>query len=133
MAGARVVRAAMLAMLGLGVGAAKAAENAEHGRELFRAHCMQCHGEKADGRGPLAHRFNPPPANIAATNKSDDYILQIVTLGGEALGRSGMMPEWGLELSGPEILDVVTYLRTVIDADRARRASATASAAGGKS
>jgi cytochrome c oxidase cbb3-type subunit 3 len=122
---------AALCVLMLAAGSAGAAEDAVKGRAVFRAHCMQCHGEKADGNGPLARRFNPPPANIAATKRSDDYLLQIVTLGGEALGRSAAMPEWGLELSGAEILDVVSYLRQVVEDGKAQRAGATASAASG--
>ena len=125
---------AALCLLVLAAGPANAAEVAVKGKAVFRAHCMQCHGEKADGNGPLARRFNPPPANIAATSRSDDYLLQIVTLGGEALGRSAAMPEWGLELSGSEILDVVSYLRQVADDNKAQRARAAASAGtGGKS
>jgi mono/diheme cytochrome c family protein len=47
--------------------------------------------------------------------------MQIITLGGAPLGRSSVMPEWGLELSGAEILDVVTYLRTVVDDRKKQR------------
>jgi len=118
------VRALCGAALALLAGAACAAENVENGRAVFRDHCVQCHGEKADGRGPLASRFKPPPADITASTRSDDYMLQIVTLGGESLGRSSVMPEWGLELSGQEILDVVVYLRQVVD-DNKRRSTAS--------
>jgi cytochrome c oxidase cbb3-type subunit 3 len=108
----RFVCAAALAAVAM---RAPAVEDAVKGRTVFRAHCMQCHGEKADGHGPLAARFNPPPADISVSKRSDDYMLQIVTLGGAALGRSAAMPQWGLELSGDEILDVVTYLRQVVN------------------
>jgi len=118
------LRRALLAALALAALPAAAAEDALKGRDVFRARCVQCHGEKADGHGPLAARFNPPPADISASKKSDDYMLQIVTLGGEALGRSGAMPEWGLELSGDEILDVVTYLRQVVNEKKARTVAA---------
>ena len=104
--------------------AALAADDTRKGEAVFRNHCVQCHGEKADGRGPLAARFNPPPADIGASKRSDDYMLQIVTLGGASLGRSAVMPEWGLELSGDEILAVVTYLREVVD-QRKRTLSAS--------
>jgi mono/diheme cytochrome c family protein len=114
--------AMMLAMVPL---RGHAAEDSMKGKAVFLAHCAQCHGEKADGQGPLAPRFNPPPANIAASKRSDDYMLQIVTLGGAAIGRSSVMPEWGLELSGEEILDVVTYLRQVVNGNKPRAARAT--------
>lgn len=102
--------------------AAPAAEDVARGQAIFRSHCVQCHGEKADGHGPLAPRYKPPPADISSSKRSDDYMLQIVTLGGEALGRSAAMPEWGLELSGDEILDLVTYLRSVVNDKKTRTA-----------
>lgn len=121
----------MMALLPL---QAIAAQDPSKGRTVFRAHCVQCHGEKADGRGPLAPRFNPPPADIAASTRSDDYMLQIVTRGGEAMGRSSVMPRWGLELSGQEIRDVVTYLRQVVEENKSRSAAAaSARMPGGKS
>lgn len=117
-----VARAAVAAAL-LAAQAAPAAEDAVQGRAVFLAHCAQCHGEKADGHGPLAGRFMPPPADISSSRRRDDYLLQIVTLGGKALGRSSAMPEWGLELSGADILDVVTYLREVIERKKALAAA----------
>jgi mono/diheme cytochrome c family protein len=121
------MRAALAAALAFAAGGALAEESVARGRAVFRTNCVQCHGENADGHGPLAARFNPPPADISATTRTDDYLLQIITLGGAPLGRSSVMPEWGLELSGAEILDVVTYLRTVVDD---RRKSRTALAGG---
>lgn len=119
----------LAACLAFAAAGACAAENVERGRAVFRANCAQCHGEKADGHGPLAPRFNPPPADIGASTHTDDYMLQIVTLGGAALGRSEVMPEWGLELSGGEILDVVTWLRQVVNERKSRLASSTGGAA----
>lgn len=115
---------AAFAALAVACATTASAENVARGRDVFRAHCMQCHGEKADGRGPLASRYKPPPADITATTRTDDYLLQIVTLGGEAMGRSAVMPEWGLELSGSEILDVVAYLRQRVNETRRRTAAA---------
>ena len=124
--------AAALVALALLSPQGNAAGDAGKGRAVFRVHCVQCHGEKADGRGPLAARFNPPPANIAATTRSDDYLLQIVRRGGEAMGRSSVMPRWELELSGEQIRDVVAYLRQVVNENR-QRAAAAAPAPGGRS
>ena len=106
----------------------RAAEDVVKGKVVFRGHCMQCHGEKADGRGPLASRYDPPPADIANSTRTEEYMLQIVTLGGQAMGRSAVMPEWGLELSGEEILDVVAYLREVRRDTAAERSKAAAHA-----
>jgi mono/diheme cytochrome c family protein len=116
-----LVRGLAVAILMLAAGGVLADESAVRGRAVFRTNCVQCHGENADGHGPLAARFNPPPADISATTRTDDYLMQIITLGGAPLGRSSVMPEWGLELSGAEILDVVTYLRTVVDDRKKQR------------
>jgi Cytochrome c, mono- and diheme variants len=121
-----IARIALAACIAAAAPATVAAEDAAKGRVLFRAHCVQCHGENADGRGPLAARYTPPPADITVSKRSDDYMLQIVTLGGPSMGRSAAMPEWGLELSGDEILDVVTYLRQVVN--ERKRTVATAQA-----
>ena len=91
------------------------ADMERRGGAAYRRHCVQCHGERADGRGPLAGKYNPPPSNLAASARTDDYKAQIITLGGKAMGRSPVMPEWGLELTGQEILALVSYLRKVSD------------------
>lgn len=121
------VRRALLVGFALGTLPVHGADDAVKGRQVFRSHCMQCHGEKADGHGPLAARFTPPPADISVSRRSDDYMMQIVTLGGAALGRSSVMPEWGLELSSEEIADVVIYLRQVVDQKAAARAGGDSS------
>ena len=116
---------ALLAVLAAG-GAAPAAaqlsdaQRARQGEGVYRNHCAQCHGPRADGQGVLAKRFNPPPSDLAASRRGDDYWLQIITVGGLNMGRSSVMPEWGLELSAQEILAVVYYLREVNDAAVAR-------------
>lgn len=104
------------------------AERAAQGRGVYQRHCAQCHGPDHDGRGIHAERLKPPPSNLAASSRTDDYRLQIITVGGLNMGRSAMMPEWGLELSAQEILAVVVYLREVSE-----RAAARAKAKGGSS
>lgn len=102
------------AMLLAGAGAAPVAGHAgRDGATVFRQHCAQCHGDKGEGDGILANRYTPRPSNLAASTRGDEYRLQIITLGGAALGRSEVMPEWGLELSGQDILAVVEYLRVI--------------------
>lgn len=80
---------------------------------MFQQRCAQCHGNAADGRGPLAARFDPRPSNLVASTRTEDYMAQIITLGGGAMGRSAAMPEWGLELSGQDVLALVEYLATL--------------------
>jgi len=108
----------MIAMLALATtGLARAADDelVRRGEAVYRGHCVQCHGDNADGRGPLAARFRPPPANLRASARTDDYKKKIITLGGKAMGRSDVMPAWGLELSPAEIAALVGYLRRIAD------------------
>jgi cytochrome c oxidase cbb3-type subunit III len=83
------------------------------GAVLFATHCVQCHGAGGRGDGKLAARFNPRPSDLVASRRPEEYKMQIVILGGAALGRSDVMPEWGLELSGQEIYAVVQYLQVL--------------------
>ena len=120
----------MVAMLALAAaGAARADDDEElarRGEAAYRGHCVQCHGVNADGRGPLAERFKPPPANLRASVKTDDYKTKIITLGGKAMGRSEVMPAWGLELTKNEIAALVGYLRKVANESAASKAPRSA-------
>ena len=119
--------AACAALAALGAAGTRAQltdeQRAVQGEGVYRRHCAQCHGPEADGGGILAKRFTPPPSNLATSQRTDDYRMQIITVGGLNMGRSPVMPEWGLELSAQEILAVVVYLRKVSD-DAAVRARA---------
>lgn len=83
------------------------------GERIYQRYCVTCHGEKADGKGPAARLFKPPPADLTASTRSDQYKAQIIRSGGGALGRSASMPPWGQELDEKQIGAVVDYLRGV--------------------
>ena len=85
------------------------------GQVVFKNNCILCHGIKADGNGRASVLLDPPPANLTMSDKNDEYKIQIITLGGAAMGRSTVMPAWGEQLLLPqEIEDVVAYLKTVL-------------------
>lgn len=86
----------------------------KRGEAVFKANCILCHGVKGDGKGRASVLFNPPPANLTASDKNDEYKKMIITYGGAAMGRSPVMPVWGEQLSAQEIDDVVKYLRTLL-------------------
>lgn len=83
------------------------------GEVVFKTNCILCHGVKGDGKGRASVLYNPPPSDLVATDKNDDYKRIIIGEGGAAMGRSDVMPPWKYQLSEQEISDVVDYLRTI--------------------
>lgn len=63
---------------------------------LFANVCSQCHGLDGKGDGPAAASLNPKPRNYTAPEwqktVTDDEIKAIIVGGGQAVGKSGMMP-----------------------------------------
>ena len=86
----------------------------KRGEMVYMANCILCHGVKANGKGRASVLFDPPPANLRRSDKNDDYKRMIITLGGEAMGRSSVMPEWGQQLTEQQIDDVIVYLRKIL-------------------
>lgn len=89
-------------------------EPVTRGEVVFKTNCILCHGLKGDGKGRAAKLYKPPPANLTTSDKNTAYKLSIVTLGGEAMGRSQVMPVWGEQLSAQQIEDVVAYIDTLV-------------------
>ena len=57
----------------------------------------------------------PPLLTDGATlnTESDEYMQNIITLGGSAMGKSAMMPPYGKMLSVEEIRAVIAFTRAV--------------------
>ena len=87
------------------------------GRRLFYVNCVWCHAD-ATPAGP-SNRSNvmPTPSlmNDGATlnGLSDEYLENMITLGGAALGKSAMMPPWGKTLTQEEIRAVIAFARAI--------------------
>lgn len=91
------------------------------GEVVYKTNCILCHGVNADGKGRASVLYDPPPANLTHSDKNDDYKRMIITYGGKAMGRSEVMPIWGEQITAQEIDDVVSYLRTVLVDETARK------------
>ncbi|HEY7221324.1 MAG TPA: cytochrome c [Candidatus Binatia bacterium] len=93
------------------------AQNQAEGKKLYTTYCSSCHGEQGKGNGTAAASLPVKPAdhtNGAAMNKlSDKFLVDIITKGGSAVGKSSFMPSWGGALSDGQIKDVVAYIRTI--------------------
>lgn len=63
---------------------------------LFANVCSQCHGMEGKGDGPAAEALNPKPRNytdpVWQKSVTDADIKAIIVGGGQAVGKSGMMP-----------------------------------------
>ncbi len=84
------------------------------GKVVFMTNCILCHGVKGNGKGRASVLYDPPPADLTRSDKNDVYKKMIITQGGAAMGRSGVMPVWGMQLKEEEIDDVIAYLRTIL-------------------
>jgi mono/diheme cytochrome c family protein len=55
------------------------------GARVFAMRCAMCHGERADGKGPMAGSMNPPPANLASgvlkRGDTEEALFNTVTRG----------------------------------------------------
>jgi mono/diheme cytochrome c family protein len=87
------------------------------GKRVFYQYCVWCHAD-ATPAGP-SNRSNltpmPPLLNDGATlnAESDEYMQNIITLGGSALGKSAMMPPYGRTLSAEEIRSIIAFTRAI--------------------
>jgi cbb3-type cytochrome c oxidase subunit III len=96
------------------------AGSAAHGKVVYDAHCVECHGKTGKGDGPASPFLTPRPRDftsgkykIRSTETSnvptDEDLVRSVSQGlyGSA------MPGWAPLLSDADIRDVVTYLKTM--------------------
>lgn len=87
------------------------------GKRIFYQQCVWCHAD-ATPAGP-SNRSNltpvPPLLNDGATlnAESNEFMQNIITLGGSALGKSAMMPPYGTMVSAEEIRAVIAFTRAV--------------------
>lgn len=90
--------------------------NVENGAKIYQEYCAQCHGAEGKGDGPAASGLEPKPAvhaNIPFEKIPLDYLYNVIYYGGKAVGKSSMMPYWGLTIGGTEgVSDVIAYLKT---------------------
>jgi len=92
-------------------------QNFGEGRKLYAAHCSSCHGDTGKGDGIAGRALPAKPAdhtNGAFMNAlSDKWLLDIISKGGGAVGKSSFMPAWGGALNEKQILDIVAYIRSI--------------------
>lgn len=83
--------------------------NPNNGKVIYATNCINCHGTKGLGDGPIGHMLIPPAADLTILEKKSDKEL-LATI---RKGRPGTaMPSWKGSLSAQDITDVLSYLRS---------------------
>jgi mono/diheme cytochrome c family protein len=87
------------------------------GQRIFYGNCVWCHADSTPAGPSNRANLNPSPAlaNDGATlnGLSDDYLQNIITLGGSAMSKSAMMPPWGKTLKQDDIREVISFMRAI--------------------
>ena len=81
------------------------------GARLYAIHCQMCHGQTAEGNGPIGPFLANKPANLTSPvvqAKSDGSIFLTITNGVE-----GKMPPMNENLLVPDRWDLVNFIRTL--------------------
>ena len=108
----------VFAVLGAVIGHGSSwAQNPAEGKKLYATYCASCRGETGKGDGMAAGSLPVKPADHTSGNvmnqMNDKFLLDIISKGGAAVGKSTFMPSWGGSLNDKQIQDVVAYIRTL--------------------
>lgn len=87
------------------------------GQRIFYSNCVWCHADSTPAGPSNRANLTPSPAlandGTALNSLGDDYLQNIITLGGSALSKSAMMPPWGRTLKQDDIRGVIAFMRTI--------------------
>lgn len=84
-------------------------ELAKKGGEIYMKHCLECHGVKGEGEGPIAKKYGVRAANIQKSKKNLNTHALFIQV---AEGR-GDMPQWVDVLNEEEIWALTHYLQSL--------------------
>jgi cytochrome c oxidase cbb3-type subunit III len=91
--------------------------NSKRGEDLYLEKCVLCHGTQGEG-WDWSKRAEKPPIPIpdlakVVPQRSDQYLFDIINGGGEAVGKTRLMPPFGFQLSNDDVWDIVAYMRSL--------------------
>ena len=80
------------------------------GEQLYMTNCSVCHGEKADGNGPVIKKgFYPVNLKVQAVkDRTDGYIFAYIRYGGKV-----MMPSYRENMTEEQSWQLVNYIRHI--------------------
>jgi len=91
----------------------------ESGRENFMGWCINCHGEKGKGDGPLSTTLGQgiKPRNLTdsklLSTRTDEFLFKVIREGGASGFSEAMMPHKDM-ITDEEIKNVILYIRSDI-------------------
>jgi len=98
-------------------GIASGAGDVAKGKAKYQELCASCHGASGKGDGPAATGLPTKPRNHTdaayMTKLKDQQVFDFIKKGGQAMGKSPLMPAWGGQISDEQIRDIVAYIRTL--------------------
>ena len=114
----RIVEAVVMVLtIVLAIGVVMAKGDPAKGKASFDQMCASCHGPSGKGDGPAAAALNPKPRDLTdkgyVNGLKDDYITKLVKGGGQAVGKSPLMPPMGGALKDDDVENIVAYVRTL--------------------
>jgi len=87
------------------------------GKRMFYNTCVWCHAESTPAGPSNRSNVTPTPPLLSdgetLNSLSDEFLQNVITFGGSAMGKSSMMPPWGQTLSQEEIRALIAYFRAV--------------------
>jgi len=88
--------------------------DSKNGESLYIEKCVLCHGSQGEGWDWTKKAEPPipvPDLRKSVARRSDEYLFEVVKYGGEAVGKTRLMPPFGFQLTDNEVWDLVAYLR----------------------
>lgn len=87
------------------------------GKRVFYTQCVWCHADSTPAGPSNRSNLNPMPSLMndgsVLNRESNEYLENIITLGGGAMSKSPMMPPYGQTLTLAEIRQVIAYARAI--------------------
>jgi len=87
------------------------------GKRIFYQQCVWCHADSTPAGPSNRSNVTPTPSlfndGSLLNSQSDDFLQNIITLGGSALGKSAMMPPYGKTLSQGDIRSLIAFARAI--------------------
>lgn len=87
------------------------------GKRIFYTQCVWCHADSTPAGPSNRSNLKPMPVLMndgsVLNHENDEYLENIIALGGSALSKSAMMPPYGQILTPQQIKQVVAYTRAI--------------------